>query len=66
MMYTMPYYDAVVMAAWANDEQLQDAIAQQAIEQYKRTGCKLEVVQLEENERLARARRIYEEKVLTR
>ena len=60
----MPYYDAVVMAAWANDEQLQETIAQQAIEQFKRTGRKLESVQLEENECLARAKRIYNEKVL--
>lgn len=59
----IPYYDAIRMAAWANDEQLQDTIAQQAIEHYQRTNSKITCVTLADNARLKRAKRIFDAKV---
>ncbi len=59
----MPMYEAIRMAAWAHDKELRDVIAEQAVSRYRETGCKLEYVTFEENERYLRARRIYDEKV---
>jgi len=59
-MIKMQYIEAIRMAAWASDKVLRDVIIEQALQQYKRTGTKLEYVEFEESERVQRARHIYD------